>query len=328
MKSTHNTVIRSCLVWMLICSWGLLLVPAAQAADKIYWADSDFVNDDIQRANLDGSETETLLSGLERVLGIALDLTNEKMYFTENKWSAPTVHRITRANLDGSDPVVLVTGYVPFGIALDVGGGKIYWTDQSGDIYRANLADGSGVESLVSTSGPYGIALDLDGGKMYWTDTDPDRVARANLDGSNVETLATNMNRDTQIALDPDEGKVYWGDWHFSEGGRIWRANLDGSNVEELLNVGTDHTPYGIALDLFNDKIYYTLTGTPSSIMRANLDGSDAESLITGLNSTFRLALQLEPPSTPISFARWPLAVLLLSVAVVMLALRRYRAAV
>jgi DNA-binding beta-propeller fold protein YncE len=286
------------------------------------------MNDEIQRANLDGSEVESLLSGLERVLGIALDLTNEKMYFTENKWTAPAVHRITRANLDGSDPVVLVTGYVPFGVALDVAGGKIYWTDQSGNIYRANLEDGSGVESLVSTSGPYGIALDLDGGKMYWTDTDPDRVARANLDGSNVETLATNLNRDTQIALDPDEGKVYWGDWHFSEGGRIWRANLDGSNVEELLNVGTGYTPYGIALDLSNDKIYYTLTGTPSSIMRANLDGSDAESLVTGLNSTFRLALQLEPPTTPITSARWPLAVLLLSVAVIMLALRRYRTAI
>lgn len=103
MKSTYNTVVRSWFVCMLICSLGLLLVPAAQAADKIYYTESDLGNDEIQRANLDGSEVESLLSGLERTLGIALDLVNEKLYFTENKWTAPTVHRITRANLDGSD---------------------------------------------------------------------------------------------------------------------------------------------------------------------------------------------------------------------------------
>jgi len=321
MKSTHSSVVRSWLVCMVICAQGLLFVPAAHAADKMYFT-QHYINDQILRANLDGSEGEALLTGLERVFGIALDLTNEKMYFTENKYTDPQVHRITRANLDGSDPVVLVNGYRPYGIALDVAGGKIYWTDQSGDIYRANLEDGSGVESVVSTSGPYGIALDLDGGKMYWTDTDPDRVARANLDGSGVEELVTDMNLDTAIALDVEEGKMYWGDYVFLEGGIIRRANLDGSEPEELLNVGTGDTPYGIALDLFNDKIYYTLTGTANSIMRANLDGSDTETLVTGLGHRYRIALQL---SSPVPLARWPLAVLVLFVAVVTLSLRRYR---
>jgi DNA-binding beta-propeller fold protein YncE len=324
MKSTHGTVVRSWLICMVICAQGLLVVPAAHAADKMYWTHTaDLMNYEIQRANLDGSEVETLLSGLEMVLGIALDLTNEKMYYTENKYTDPQVHRITRANLDGSDPVVLVNGNRPYGIALDVAGGKIYWTDQSGDIYRANLADGSGVESLVSTSGPYGIALDLDGGKMYWTDTDPDRIARANLDGSSVEELVTGLNRDTAIALDLDGGKMYWGDWVFSEGGIIRRANLDGSGLEEVLNIGMDPTPYGIALDLLNDKIYFTSTYTSSSILRANLDGSGTETLVTGLDHPFRLVLQLSPP--PVPLARWPLAVLVLFVAAVTLTLRRYR---
>ena len=307
---------------MVFCAQGLLFAPAAHAADKMYWTDADFATPEIQRANLDGSEVEVLLSGIERPFGIALDLTNEKMYFTENKWTDPQVHQITRANLDGSGTEVLVTGYVPFGVALDVAGGKIYWTDQSGDIYRANLADGSGVESLVSTSGPYGIALDLDGGKIYWTDTDPDRIARANLDGSGVEELVTGLNRDTQIALDVEAGKMYWGDWVFGEGGIIRRANLDGSGLEEVLNIGMDPTPYGIALDLLNDKMYYTSTYTSSSILRANLDGSGTETLVTGLDHPFRLALQLSPP--PVPSVRWPLAVLLLFVAAVTLSLRRY----
>ena len=67
----------------------------------------------------------------------------------------------------------LVTGLRgPFGIALDVDNGRIYWTDRSADkIQRSNL-DGSNVEDLVITglSDPVGIALDVSNGKMYWGD--------------------------------------------------------------------------------------------------------------------------------------------------------------
>jgi hypothetical protein len=57
---------------------------------------------------------------------------------------------------------------IPWGIALDVAGGKMCWTDAGNSkIQRANL-DGTGVEDLIIThsSGPmggggqrYGIAL-------------------------------------------------------------------------------------------------------------------------------------------------------------------------
>ena len=75
----------------------------------------------------------------------------------------------------------LQEGSWPIGLALDLAGGKMYWTDYATDkIQRANL-DGSGVEDLV-TSGldwPVGIALDLAGGKMYWTDRGTDKIQRA-----------------------------------------------------------------------------------------------------------------------------------------------------
>ena len=51
----------------------------------------------------------------------------------------------------------------PYGIALDVASGKMYWTDSEADkIQRANL-DGSNVEDLVTTglSNPFGIALGI-----------------------------------------------------------------------------------------------------------------------------------------------------------------------
>ena len=86
----------------------------------------------------------------------------------------------------------------PHGIALDVAGGKMYWTDDSADrIQRANL-DGSNIENLIThgLNDPYGIALDVAGGKMYWADEGANKIQRANLDGSNVETLVPHELKD------------------------------------------------------------------------------------------------------------------------------------
>ena len=69
---------------------------------------------------------------------------------------------VKRTNLDGSDLDTLVTldfGYLT-GLALDVPGGKIYWTHPSSNysvarVQRANL-DGSGIKDIVtSTSGGF-----------------------------------------------------------------------------------------------------------------------------------------------------------------------------
>ena len=74
----------------------------------------------------------------------------------------------------------------PFGIALDVMAGKIYWADVGADIQRANL-DGTDVEDLVTVlESPTGIAIDTIAGKIYWPDGGTDKIQRANLDGTNI----------------------------------------------------------------------------------------------------------------------------------------------
>ena len=200
----------------------------------------------IQRANLDGSEVEDIVtSGLDSPHGIALDVAAGKIYWTDWK-----TNRIQRANLDGSEVEDIVTSglRLPAGIALDVAAGKMYWTAAGTDkIQRANL-DGSVVEDLV-TSGlriPLRIALDVAAGKMYWTAPGTDKIQRANLDGSVVEDLVTSgLRRPLSIALDVAAGKMYWTD---AGTDKIQRANLDGSAVEDLVTGLKD--PIGIALDL------------------------------------------------------------------------------
>ena len=76
-------------------------------------------------------------------------------------WTDTNAGKIQRSNLDGSGVENLVTtGIVdPWGIALDVAGGKMYWTDAFDRIKRSNL-DGSDVENLVTgLYSPRGIAL-------------------------------------------------------------------------------------------------------------------------------------------------------------------------
>ena len=81
-----------------------------------------------------------------------------KIYWTDSGTGNPTPmqdDKIQRADLDGSNVETLLTFEnflrLPFGIALDVAGGKMYWTDPTRDrIRRANL-DGSGVEDIINT---------------------------------------------------------------------------------------------------------------------------------------------------------------------------------
>ena len=255
--------------------------PPTTGTSKLYW--TDWGTDKIQRANLDGSSAEDLVtSGLDGPTGLALDMTGGKMY-----WTDAGTNKIQRANLDGSSAEDLYTTSasleIPYGIALDVAGGKMYWTvgGSANKIQRANL-DGSGVEDLV-TSGltfPRGLALDVAGGKMYWANTSESKIQRANLDGLGVEDLVTSgLNRPTGIALDVAGGKMYWTD---SRASKIQRANLNGSGVEDLVTSGLN-SPNGLALDVAGGKMYWADIDA-NKVQRANLNGSGVEDLLTSSN--------------------------------------------
>ena len=242
---------------------------------QMYWTSAGT----IQRANLDGSNIEDLVTGLGWARDLALDVAGGKMYWTTG------AGRIQCANLDGSNIEDLVTGLdFPFDLALDVAGGKMYWRN-AGRIQRANL-DGSNIEDLVTGLGtPRGPVLDVVGGKMYWTDVGG-RIQRANLDGSNIEDLVTGLDSPRRLALDVVGGKIYWLDWW----DKIRRTNLDGSNIEDLVT-GLDSPPEDLALDAAGGKMYWT--DRSGTIRRTNLDGSNIEDLVTGLDSPRRLALYL-----------------------------------
>ncbi len=271
-----------------------LLLSSLQA-QQIYWADPG--SHKIQRASLDGSNVEDLISGDPSItpFGLALDVPAGKIYFTD-----PDRRKVERANLDGSSRETLYTNILGgpstlWGICLDLTGGKIYWTDQNANtIQRANL-DGSGVQTFTDFGQlftPQGIALDLAQGKMYWGHSSG--VKRANLNLTSIENVAlNNIGLGKGVALDLESGKIYWTNRNMS---LIQRANLDGSSPETILSGAVTNRPREIVLDLSRGKMIWSSGGFPSApgqIRQANLDGSNVETLVAGLVSPQGIALNL-----------------------------------
>jgi sugar lactone lactonase YvrE len=169
------------------------------AHGQMYWTDGTNRGPGVlRRANLDGSEQTTLVTGLQGGRGVALGLAGGQMYWVDSQ-----AGDIRRANLDGSGLTTLLQVPNPQGLALDIAGGKMYWVDsRSGEVLRANL-DGSGKEILLRNQiSPTSIALDLVDGKIYWGSVFGGDIRRANLDGSGEEVLITGLNFPAGIALD------------------------------------------------------------------------------------------------------------------------------
>ena len=258
----------------------------------IYWIEN---YKSIQRANPDGTNKETLITG-SYISHFTIDAGNDKIY-----WADTNEGKIRRVNLDGSGEVeTLVEVSSPTGFALDLGNGKMYWTSRNNHrIQRSNL-DGSNILALIDSglSYPFDIVLDVGNGKMYWTEHGSDKIRCANLDGTNVEDLVVGLNEPWTLLLDVANGKMYWTDtWH----GRIQRANLGGTNVETLIT-GLNY-PRGFALDVANGKMYWTNTDS-NRIQRANLDGTDTQNLFTELSRPSDIALEIPlqvlPPTPPL----------------------------
>ncbi len=200
------------------------------AQQKIYWMEKTGERSGkIRRANLDGSNVQLVkeLTSVPREL--TLDTVQNKLYLT-NSWG-----KIQRMNFDGSGfQPNLITGLnEPKHLAVDISGGKVYWTEP-GSIWRANL-NGKNREQLLTNLGELG-GLAIANGRMYWTEQNKHnqtigRVRRATLTGSHVTTLATLMSVPMGIAVDPAGRRLYW----TNSRGRIQRASLTGEHLQNVV---------------------------------------------------------------------------------------------
>ena len=267
---------------------------AADVASKLYW--TTFVGGSgstVQRANLDGSGVETLVTGLNAPWPIEVDPMHGKMY-----WGDVNTQQIQRANLDGSGVETVAVGVPidnPAGLAIDAVSQTLYWSDFRYDkICKTDLTTHTTTTLVSGLSNPFGLALDLGAGKVYWADAGAGKIQRVNLDGTGLQDLVTGLSNPRDVDLDLASGKMFWPDLHDRV---IYCANLDGSGAGVLLP-SVDAT-FAVAVDPVGRTLYWT---SDYGIGRANLDGSDVELDLVPGSSTYGLAVVPEPASALLMF--------------------------
>jgi hypothetical protein len=231
----------------------------------------------ILRSDLDGTNVKAIvpMGGTHTPKQMKLDAAHGKIYWCDREGM-----RVMRANVDGSDIETLVTTAAAsasadmsnwaVGIALDLTGGKLYWTQKGpgpsggtgqGSIRRAALEIPTGQDSTTRTdievlfSGlpePIDMDLDLDKRQMYWTDRGDGTVSRAPMDPpagadpahrTDREILVHGAGQAIGITLDLPNGVMYY---TALDTGAVSKANLDGSGAKTL--VGSQGALSGITL--------------------------------------------------------------------------------
>jgi hypothetical protein len=192
---------------------------------KLYWCDREGMR--VMRANIDGSEVETLVqtgsSDEDRAdqtnwcVGIAVDHNWNEVCWTQKGPDNGDVGRLFRAPIElkpGETPefrtdIQLLLDRLPEPIDLEIANGFLYWTDR-GDPPRGNSVNrmrleadehDPGTPEIISTHlmEGIGIAIDAANDRMFTTDL-AGSIYCSRLDGTERRTIAAAQGNLTGIA--------------------------------------------------------------------------------------------------------------------------------
>ena len=191
---------------------------------KLYWCDREGMR--VMRANLDGSQTETLIETgrgesdrrdqTRWCVGLTIDPRHEKIYWSQKGPDNAGRGCIFRANLEipnGERPssrsdieVFFDQLPEPIDLELDHKNRVLYWTDR-GDPPRGNTVNRASIDNkpaepeivLTHLMEGIGIALDVPGDRMFVTDF-AGSVYSARLDGSGERNFLYAQGNLTGIA--------------------------------------------------------------------------------------------------------------------------------
>ena len=242
------------------------------AGGKVYWAEQIAKNRSrVRRANLNGRNVEVVKEMGGAVRGLAIDSAKGHLYMTNARPNGRG--NVQRSKLDGS---VFHWNYIdnlspslssPRDIALDVAGGKVYWTE--------DITDAATGKEII-------------------------RIRRANLNGKNVEVVREISGVPRGLAVDSAKGNLYLANTRGVRG-NIQRLKVDGSLFHwNYIHIAKANSPQGVALDVAGGKVYWTEAG---GIRRADLNGKNRQDVATGIGSPGGIVLRVAPVSTEVAAA-------------------------
>src|ERR1700756_4014228 len=190
---------------------------------KLYGGDREGMR--VMRANLDGSQVETLVETgrgdrdrrdqTRWCVGITIDPKLGKIYWTQKGPTKGGLGRLCRANIaiaNGESPanrsdieVLFDQLPEPIDLELDLANRVLYWTDR-GDPPRGNTVNRAPIDKkavpeilITHLMEGIGIALDIPGNRMFLTDF-AGSVYSADLDGKNERNFLYAQGNLTGIA--------------------------------------------------------------------------------------------------------------------------------
>ena len=190
---------------------------------RLYWCDREGMR--VMRANLDGSQLETLVETgrgdkdrgdpTRWCVGITIDTKFQKIYWTQKGPSNGGQGRILRANIEipkgasaaNRSDIEVLFDYLPepIDLELDLAHRVLYWTDR-GDPPRGNTVNRAVIDKkalpeifITHLMEGIGIALDVPGNRMFVTDF-AGSVYSADLDGKNQRNFLRTQGNLTGVA--------------------------------------------------------------------------------------------------------------------------------
>ncbi|SOD93235.1 hypothetical protein [Spirosoma fluviale] len=216
----------------------------------------------IFKINLGSGASTTLVSSTSLVSGIALDATRDYLYYLlSDNTPSTSVDELHRIKLDGTNDVLVGTGYVnaPGAISLDVQSNRLFISDlraTAPKIVAVNLeapASATTIVTLTANEPATGISVDIKAGKLYYAVTDgsfstnTDELRRINLNGTADESVATGfVDVPGELAVDFPNSRVLVANTR-NNLPRIYAVNRT-SKTASLLFTPSQFTLAGIAV--------------------------------------------------------------------------------
>jgi len=272
-------------IFLFLASMTILVhTGLAQYADYMYFTDRDQMTTRYFKVSEPGNIMDFSFGELDKPYGIVVDSTNNYVFVSD-----ATTGKIHRYNMDGTSMDVIldietdtIVGY-PFGLAMY--NNQLYW-GREGGIGRCDI-DGSNAELILQMSlstAPemaIGLAFNPDDNMLYFTNDKYDYsggVYRLNPDGTGLEMIVSGTDG-VAIAVDWEHDKLYYCD--YLKG--VCMNEYDGSSETVIDADYVDAVIWGLVVDMYGEKIYYT-DKYDNKLLQANLDGSSRIDFITDIN--------------------------------------------